>query len=298
MGLIAETLDAYAKTQTVTFKHDRKQTMGASEVGQCARKVFWLKNEDDPEHAVPRDPEYRDTWGARMRGTVYEACFWEPAMRARFRKRLHFAGKQQRTFNKGFLTATPDGMIWPLLVDEKPTGIHSQCVLVECKTADPRTNLNEAKPPKSTRRRCRWAWCARARISADTRHHQLHRRLVLERRQGVRRRVRSRHLSGRVERARLVMTATEPPRPSPRGGSRGVRNATTAHSPNHAAWSARNLPFRDTSDLQFVAEMTTWRGSTSRLSAGATMRRPTRAPWRKKSRPACVRKASLKYPGF
>ena len=75
MGLIAETLNRYAQSQTVTFKHDRKQTVGASEIGQCARKVFWLKNEDDPEYAVPRDPEYTETWGARMRGTVFENAF-------------------------------------------------------------------------------------------------------------------------------------------------------------------------------------------------------------------------------
>jgi len=71
MGLISDTLDRYAATRAKTFSGDRSQTLGASEVGQCARKMFWLKNEDDPTLAAKRDPDYVDTWGAWMRGIVY-----------------------------------------------------------------------------------------------------------------------------------------------------------------------------------------------------------------------------------
>jgi hypothetical protein len=134
--MIREALDAYANGLQREFVHDRAQTVGASEVGQCARKVFWLKNEDDPTHAAPRDEGFVDGWGARLRGTVFEDHFWAPAMRAKFGAALHFAGAGQRTFATGFLSATPDGLV------DDGTG----CFLIECKTIDPRTRLDGAKP--------------------------------------------------------------------------------------------------------------------------------------------------------
>ena len=100
------------------WTHDRSNTLGASEVGQCARKIFWLKSENDSAHRVDRDPDYTETWGARMRGTVFEDKFWEPALRARFGERLLFAGKDQKTFVSDFLSATPDGMIIDLTAEE------------------------------------------------------------------------------------------------------------------------------------------------------------------------------------
>ena len=145
-GIIAATLDAYAKTANRVFSHDRLNTVGASEVGQCARKIFWFKNEGDSKYGAPRDPEYVDGWGARMRGTVIEDAFWEPAMKARFGNRLHHSGKDQKTFLADFLSATPDGIVDPLWADEQELiGVDTFCVTLECKTADPRTNLAEAK---------------------------------------------------------------------------------------------------------------------------------------------------------
>ena len=145
-GIIAATLDRHAKSSSKIFSHDRLNTVGASEVGQCARKVFWLKNEGDAQYGAPRDPEYIDSWGARMRGTVFEDAFWEPAMRARFGERLKFAGREQKTFVSDFLSATPDGIITDLTAEEKSSiGTEADCCMVECKTADPRTNLTEAK---------------------------------------------------------------------------------------------------------------------------------------------------------
>ncbi len=111
------------------------QTVGASEVGQCVRKVWFAKNEADPAMKIVRDPGYEDRWGATLRGTIYENPVWEPALRAAYGDRLLFAGADQRTFVRDFLSATPDGLI---LCDDGP-------VLVECKTADPRTKLAEAK---------------------------------------------------------------------------------------------------------------------------------------------------------
>jgi hypothetical protein len=144
--IIKQTLDAYAASLDKSWDHDRTSTVGASEVGQCARKVFWLKNENDSARRVERDPEYQDSWGARMRGTVIEDAFWQPAMKARFGDRLIYSGKEQKTFVLNYLSATPDGMINDLTEEEsKQIGVVANCVMVECKTADPRTNLASAK---------------------------------------------------------------------------------------------------------------------------------------------------------
>jgi len=146
MSIIKQTLDAYALSSAKAWGHDRSSTIGASEIGQCIRKVFWLKNENDSARRAERDPEYTDSWGARMRGTVFEDAFWEPALRARFGDRLKFAGKTQFTFTDNFLSATPDGMIVDLTPEEKAEiGTDADCCMVECKTADPRTNLTTAK---------------------------------------------------------------------------------------------------------------------------------------------------------
>jgi hypothetical protein len=147
-NIIARALNDYANGLNKSWSHDRASTVGASEVGQCARKVFWLKNENDSTRRADRDPEYRETWGARMRGTVFEDKFWVPAMRAKFGKRLLYAGKEQKTLIGNFLSATPDGLLIGLTPQEcldagLPVEAHS--ALVECKTADPRTNLQEAK---------------------------------------------------------------------------------------------------------------------------------------------------------
>jgi hypothetical protein len=134
--MIREALDAHASGLQRAFDHDRAQTVGASEVGQCARKVYWTKNADDPAHSAQRDEGYVDGWGARLRGQVFEDHFWVPAMRARFGDALKFAGAEQQTFVSGFLSATPDGLV------AAPDG----CFLIECKTVDPRTKLDGAKP--------------------------------------------------------------------------------------------------------------------------------------------------------
>jgi hypothetical protein len=106
--------------------------------------VFWSKNEGDASYGVDRDPGYKDGWGPRVRGSVFEDQFWYPAMRATYGDRLKFAGPDQKTFVSGFLSATPDGLLTGLAPDEIAPGSGSE-VMAECKTADPRTNLNEAK---------------------------------------------------------------------------------------------------------------------------------------------------------
>lgn len=144
--IVKQALDSYAHSNPTTFSNDRSQTLGASEVGQCARKMFYLKNEIDPQQHIERDVDYNDGWGARMRGTVFENKFWVPAMRARFGDKLKFAGEEQTPLVSGFLSATPDGLLTDLSPGiQQAIGVQTDCVLVECKTVDPRTNLVEAK---------------------------------------------------------------------------------------------------------------------------------------------------------
>jgi hypothetical protein len=71
-------------------------------------------------------------------------------LRARFRRKLLFAGKGQQTFTSGFLYATPDGLLIneerdafaPLITDLGA----SRCVVVECKSIDPRIKLTKPQP--------------------------------------------------------------------------------------------------------------------------------------------------------
>ncbi|HEX2554220.1 MAG TPA: hypothetical protein VHL98_10990 [Microvirga sp.] len=148
--MIRDALNTYALASAREWETDRSQTIGASEIGQCARKTFFAKNEGDHVYGRARDGDFSDRWGARVRGSVYENHWWEPALRREFGDRLLFAGADQRTFVDGFLSATPDGLIVGLERDVlRHTGVEdilSDCLLVECKTADPRTRLDEAKP--------------------------------------------------------------------------------------------------------------------------------------------------------
>ena len=73
--MIREALEAYAKATQRTFTHDRTQTVGASEIGQCERKTFWIKHENDPVTRALRDEGFVEGWGARTRGSVFETGF-------------------------------------------------------------------------------------------------------------------------------------------------------------------------------------------------------------------------------
>ena len=148
--MIAEVLAAYAKATARQFT-DRENTVGASEVGQCARRVFYGKNSGDPVYGASSDEDYADPWGAALRGRLFEDYFWVPALRARFGAKLLCAGDQQQTFVSGFLSATPDG----LLIDQSHDALASLgiagiggdgSIVVECKTIDPRIKLDGPKP--------------------------------------------------------------------------------------------------------------------------------------------------------
>src|SRR6516225_8847911 len=108
--MIAEALAHYAKTTARVFAH-REQTVGASEIGQCARKTFFVKNARDRICGVAADADYTNSYGAALRGRLFEDHFWVPALRARYGNKLLYAGAHQRTFTSEFLSATPDGLL-------------------------------------------------------------------------------------------------------------------------------------------------------------------------------------------
>lgn len=144
--MIAQALDAYVRSHARIFA-DRTSTVGASDVGQCSRKVFYSKNEGDPDYGAPRNPDFVDGWGASMRGRIFEECFWVPALRERYGERLLYAGERQQTFVLGFLSATPDALLIGLEPDVlAPLGVSDigsdRSLVIECKTIDPRAKLD------------------------------------------------------------------------------------------------------------------------------------------------------------
>lgn len=141
--MIKETLDLYAKTVKKEWKHDRKVTVGASEIGQCARKVYYIKSDNKD------GSDLTGNYGAAMRGDAVENIFWEPAMKSRFGDDFLFSGKSQTTLVKNNLSATPDGLLTNLPRDFlKHLGvpdIGGDCIATECKSIDPRVNISKEK---------------------------------------------------------------------------------------------------------------------------------------------------------
>lgn len=147
--MIRDALNAYAALSGREWDSDRSQTVGASEIGQCARKVAFTKASVDPSADVHQDSEYEDGWGARKRGSIIEDHLFVPAVLTRWGDKALFVGPEQRTFVSGFVSATPDG----LLVDIETSSLHhlgiddcGTCIDLDCKSVDPRTKLEGPKP--------------------------------------------------------------------------------------------------------------------------------------------------------
>jgi hypothetical protein len=134
--IVADAVQAYVRDNERQWSSDRTQTLGASEVGQCIRKVFMTKFEGEPGMNVPpRDNDYVETWGARWRGNLIEGHLLVPALRKRYGSKALLLGPAQQTFVDGYCSATPD-----CLLDLEPP------VVVEFKSIDPRVALVEPKP--------------------------------------------------------------------------------------------------------------------------------------------------------
>lgn len=141
--IIKETLDAYATSLKKEWSHDRKETVGASEIGACSRRTWFIKR--SPE--APESPS--SNYGAALRGNIIEDNFWFPAMRQKYGQSFMFGGSDQRTLTDDFLSATPDGLLIDLPRDFLNRfdieDMESDCILTECKSIDPRVDLRKEK---------------------------------------------------------------------------------------------------------------------------------------------------------
>jgi hypothetical protein len=130
--MIIDALHDWAGQTERPWKHDRAKTVGASEIGQCLRRIWYGK------HGVRRDTDVPAPWGYMRRGAVYEDHWFVPALRAYYGKRLRFAGDQQRTFfdDTSPLSATPDGLLRNLTDTERGEwdAHDGDSVLIECKS--------------------------------------------------------------------------------------------------------------------------------------------------------------------
>ena len=120
---IREALHDFAATMDRAWKHDRSQSVGASEAFACIRRIAYGKL------GVEQDPDYTDDYGARRRGGLIEDNFAAPAIIA-FAKAHGLTaigvGQDQITYGNGYLTATPDG----LLVNDSDEAVEINGVVV------------------------------------------------------------------------------------------------------------------------------------------------------------------------
>lgn len=148
--MIADALHEYAGATARVWVQDRTQTVGASEVGRCARQTYYSKNEGDAGFGSDRDADHVDGWGARKRGSIYEDAFWAPAVKARWGDQALYVGEDQRTFVDGFLSGTPDGLLIEQPRDALArlgvADIGGDSILLDAKTIDPRVRLDGPKP--------------------------------------------------------------------------------------------------------------------------------------------------------
>ena len=144
VSVIREAFNTHARYVPRRFKRSREKSVGASEIGQCARKIWYKKHDAD------YDADFIDGWGAAKRGKTFESRFFVPALRKHYGNKLLWAGSSQQRFTDKKLSATPDG----LLIDQPRDALAelmvpdlgpSRCFAIECKTIDPRINLSEPK---------------------------------------------------------------------------------------------------------------------------------------------------------
>ena len=142
---IKQMLDTHVAENTKRWAHDRSSTVGASEVGQCARRVYFNKV------GTTADDDYVDSYGAKLRGDIIENYHWLPALRSQLpdSAQLLFAGDDQKTLVDGYLSATSDGLLVGVSRDclshHGEIDISADSLVAECKSLDPRISLHDAK---------------------------------------------------------------------------------------------------------------------------------------------------------
>jgi len=259
--MIAEAIAEFAVSNGRMFETDRSQTVGASEIGQCARKVAWLKAELLGETGL-RDSGYSDAKGSRLRGRVFEDHIWVPAVRATYGDRFVLGGTEQKTFLDGYLSCTPDGMIVALprdtLVDRGVPDLGPDGALViDAKTIDPRAALNGPKPEhvaqvivqlEMIRAQTRWKPEAGMLTYTDASHWDLTSEFAVRRDPEA-----YAHLK---RRAREIMT-TAPLELKPEGFIAGGKECGYCAFTKVCGRARSDVPFAHEADLdpQFVAEV-------------------------------------------
>lgn len=107
--------------------HDRGTTIGASEIGACARRVFYEK------HGQEQDPDFTQDWGAAERGHAIEDWYVDRLRRGLPEGvKLLYAGDEQKTLARGAQSATPDGIILDTREGQEDV------IYLEIKSIDPR----------------------------------------------------------------------------------------------------------------------------------------------------------------
>jgi len=107
---LRETAREFALSRKVGFGADRKLTIGASDIGKCARRVKWSKLGTEP------DPGYVDSNGFATRGDVMENAWSAPFVEHWVKKHggeLLYAGQENQVTlaaKKVPISATPDGL--------------------------------------------------------------------------------------------------------------------------------------------------------------------------------------------
>lgn len=142
------------------FTHDRSRTIGSSEIGQCARKI-WFEKKIGPQGY---DASYNPASGAAHRGDLLEEHYTRQVVRHALKKlgngaTLIWDGESQHTIEaiEWRLSSTPDGLIvMPHNVPRdalKKFGIDdclTPSIVVEMKSYDPRIVGQLPKPEHVT----------------------------------------------------------------------------------------------------------------------------------------------------
>lgn len=129
--------------------HDRKKTLGGSEVFGCIRKAWYSR------HDTPKDPDYKESWGATKRGDLIENYHVVPAMDHAAENegfKIDYTGADQQTLfaeDGTPMSVTPDGLIHGVpanfLINYGIKDLQSDCCMFEIKSIDPRVDLSEEK---------------------------------------------------------------------------------------------------------------------------------------------------------
>lgn len=145
-GMFQAHVDANQKV----WDHDRQSTLGASEAFACLRKAWFDKKGE--EAGYEPDADFVQGWGAAERGNTMEEHWVVPVLETRNPAGTHFhfgSNEDQVTYVYGNNSATPDGLYTGCSKDALSLygveDIESDCFLVEIKSVDPRSKLDEEK---------------------------------------------------------------------------------------------------------------------------------------------------------